>query len=427
LGARRANLPNEILNRSRALAVRALTLWRNRGGFAEKIADRVLAESGASAPDRAFALELFYGVLRNLTLLDFWIAQLRAGSVEKQARDLLRLGLFQVLLLDTPPHAAVFETVKLARQHTRGLINAILRGALRERSRLTYLAKSQPPHVRWSEPQFLVENWSRRFGVEETLELCKWNNEPAPIYARINRLKTSAAAFLERYPSTQLLPESENFVALSNLAPAATSGDCYVQDPSTAIACELLRPKPAESVLDACAAPGGKTSYLAELMSNQGLLIAADRDEARLDRLRGNLRRLEVTNVRALVCDWTDENSVRATGLPERSFDKILIDAPCTNTGVMRRRIDVRWRLRPDDLVRMPRQQLAILRSVARFLKPGGSLVYSSCSLESEENKELVQKFLENTPDFSLTSQEESLPFRDRKDGAFAARLESSP
>ena len=370
--------------------------------------------------------ELFYGVLRNLTLLDFWIAQLRPAKIEAEGRDLLRLGLYQVMLLKTSPHAAVFETVQVAPARSRKLVNAVLRRALREEEPLRQAALRQPPHVQWSEPEFLLEKWSRQFGAETALALCHWNNRPAPVYARINRLKISVPDFMERYPAACLLPGEENFVSFSNPIKAIEEGDCYAQDPSTVIACELLDAAPGEMVLDACAAPGGKTACLAEMMTNQGTLIATDRDPARLIRLRENLVRLGVNNTSVLQCDWRDPVSIERTALAESSFDKILLDAPCTNTGVMRRRVDVRWRLRRGDFKRMAAQQLEILRGVARFLRPGGSLVYSTCSLEPEENRNVVERFLKEHGEFRLTNEKESLPFHEHFDGAYAALLSCS-
>jgi 16S rRNA (cytosine967-C5)-methyltransferase len=186
----------------------------------------------------------------------------------------------------------------------------------------------------------------------------------------------------------------------------------------------MLRPVPGDTVLDACAAPGGKAAYLAEMMENQGTLVVVDQDESRLQRLRDNFVRLGVTNARAVRCDWLDPKSIGAAAFAPHFFDKILLDAPCTNTGVMRRRVDVRWRLRPDDFARMQQKQLAILRVVAPLLRAGGSLVYSTCSLEREENEQVVEMFLRERPDFRLTNREQTLPFRDSIDGAFAARLE---
>ena len=417
-------MPNDAANLARLFALRALTRWRTSREFAEKIAERTFASLLSGGADRAFALELFYGVLRHLSLLDFWIGLLRTERIETGARDILRLGLYQIMLLQTAAHAAVFETVELAPPRLRNLINAVLRRAVREQTSLTTAAEAQPVHVRFSEPEFLVGKWRQQFGEEAALELCRWNNRPPPVYARINRLKTTVPEFLRQHGGSHFLAGRENFIGLSEPVSAAQSGDCYLQDPSTALACELLRPLPGERVLDACAAPGGKTAYLAEMMSNQGLLTAADRDEQRLARLRGNLARLNVTNTRTIICDWTNETSIRAAQLEKDSFDRILVDAPCTNTGVMRRRVDVRWRLQPEDFARMAQIQLAILRAVAPLLRPGGSLVYSTCSLEQEENEAVAVAFSRQQGDFRPTKEEKMLPFREGFDGAYAARLQ---
>jgi len=405
---------------ARALALAALTRWRQGNEFADRIVAEIFDLSALRPPDRAFALELFYGVLRNLTLLDFWIRELRPARVDPAARDILRLGLYQTLLIATAAHAAVYETVQLAPPRKRALINAILRRALREKAALTNLAETLPPPTRFSLPEFLFAKWSRQFGEVEALELCRWNNHPPPVYARINLLRTTAAEFLQRHQGSVLFRGSSNFVCLPDAAAALQEGDCYVQDPSTAHACELLRPRAGENVLDACAAPGGKAAYLAEMMQNGGTLVVADQNETRLERLHENLVRLGVRNTRMVRCDWTAD----ASAFAEKSFDRILVDAPCTNTGVMRRRVDLRWRLQPVDFVRMPRQQLAILQAVAPLLKPRGSLVYSTCSLEAEENDEVVAAFLHQHPAFRLTNRFESRPFCDAIDGAFAARLE---
>jgi 16S rRNA (cytosine967-C5)-methyltransferase len=407
----------------RALALLCLDRWRNGTEFADKIVADAFASSSLAAADRAFALELFYGVLRNLSVLDFWIGQLRPASLDPSARDLLRLGLYQILIIEVAAHAAVYETVALAKPRARPLINAVLRRAVREKAALTTLANEQPAAVRFSLPEFLFSKWSAQFGEAAALHLSELNNRPPAIYARINQLRISPAEFVQRYEGSSLLPGRTNFVGLADPTAALQSGDCYVQDPSTAIACELLRPQPGENVLDACAAPGGKGAYLAEMMQNEGTVVLVDSSESRLERLGRNLVSLGVTNARILRCDWTDKDSVQASGLRERSFDRILIDAPCSNTGVIRRRVDVRWRLQPRDFSRMPRQQLAIVEAVAPLLKPGGSLVYSTCSLEPEENETLVAAFLRQHAAFRRTGEQISLPFRDGFDGAYAARL----
>ncbi|MGI9087687.1 MAG: 16S rRNA (cytosine(967)-C(5))-methyltransferase RsmB [Chthoniobacterales bacterium] len=408
---------------ARRVALAALAEWRRGQRFADVILQERLAGNSLGGSDRGFALELFYGILRNLSLLDFWIAQLRPDSLDPDSQDLLRLGFYQVFILRTPTHAAVFETVALAGGKNRGLINGILRSALRRFDELEANAAKQPSAIRFSHPPFLVERWTEQFGAEAALALCAWNNQPAPLYARVNRLRNSVTDFSARHPEAEGLPERENFLRLATLPNESVArGQCYLQDPSTAIACELLAPQPGESVLDACAAPGGKSGFLAELMQNRGTLSACDRDPGRAATLRQNLENLGATCARAVVQDWRT-----GTELPRNSFDRILVDAPCSNTGVMRRRVDVRWRLRAEDFVRMPNEQLSILRTVIPLLKSGGVLVYSTCSLEREENEAVVGALLETAPFLKLTAQKSVLPFRDQFDGAFAARLERVP
>ena len=408
---------------ARQTALAALRLWRREKRFADSIISGLLAKTGLAASDRAFALDMFYGVLRNLTLLDFWIDCLRASHIEINVRDTLRLGLYQVFLLKTPEHAAVYETVAIAPQKQRSIINAILRTATRQKNELLAQAEAQPLFVRTSHPQFLVERWQQRFGAEYTEKLCKWNNRPAPVYGRINRIKTDTESFLKLYPDLRPLPDNPDFVEFNSLpTDALDSGHCYIQDPSTAIACQLLDPKPGERILDACAAPGGKTAYLAQLMQNRGVIIACDRDRERLQILKDNVRRLGATTVRAVRHDWT-RNHLPEEILSIAPFDRVLLDAPCTNTGVVRRRIDVRWRLRPEDFSRMSNEQLIISRAVLGLLKPGGILVYSTCSLEREENEQVVRRLLAEVPGLSLKKETDSLPFRDNFDGAFAAKL----
>jgi len=404
---------------SRAVAVAALAEWRRGRKFADAILNERLRSCELPAADRAFATELFYGVLRNISLLDFWIGELRSAHLDHASRDLLRLGLYQLLLLEIPEHAAIYETVELASRRNRPLVNAVLRNALRQKANLQHEADGQGLSVRESHPQFLIDRWTKNFGAKETEALCEWNNRPAPIYARINRLKISEADFLSQYSEAEEVASLENFVRLKSIPEAAlAAGHCYIQDPSTAMACRLLDPQPGDRVLDACAAPGGKTGYLAELMKNNGFILACDRDQRRVGTLRDNLERLGVTIARTVQHDWLKDR------LKEESrFDRILIDAPCSNTGVMRRRIDVRWRLTPNDFKRMAAEQLCVLRATVPLLKPGGILVYSTCSLEPEENEQVVAQIMSEFPFLKLEEEKSILPFRDSFDGAYAARF----
>ena len=408
---------------ARQIALKALRLWRREKHFADSIISGLLAKAELGRSDRAFAFELFYGVLRNLTLLDFWIGWLRASRVDSDLRDILRLGLYQLLLLKTAEHAAVHETVELTPKRQRSIINAMLRTATRQRNDLLARTAAQPLFVRMSHPQFLVECWQRYFGVEQAEKLCEWNNLPARVYARINLLRIDRTEFLRAYPESRPLSEHPNFVEVGSLPPAALErGHCYIQDPSTTIACDLLNPKPGERILDACAAPGGKTGYVAQLMENLGTIVACDRDPERLKILKENMARLGMGIVHILRHDWSHglvSSEITSSG----PFDRILIDAPCANTGVMRRRVDLRWRLRRTDFDRMPRRQIEIVRALIPLLKPKGILVYSTCSLEPEENEEVVRRILDSSPAVHLVEEKRSLPFRDGFDGAFAAKL----
>src|SRR6266498_2655503 len=275
---------------ARETALAALRLWRKEKRFADSIISGLLANADLTPSDRAFALELFYGVLRNLTLLDFWIACLRVSRVDADLRDILRLGLYQLFFLQTAEHAAVHETVELGSKRQRPIINAMLRTATRRRSELRASANAQPLFVRMSHPQFLVERWQQHFGVEHAEELCKWNNLPAPVFGRINQLRIRREEFLRLYSGAPPLTANPEFVEFDVLPTGAVRrGHCYIQDPSTAIACQILNVRTGEKVLDACAAPGGKTGYIAQLMENRGTIIACDRDPGRLQMLKENM------------------------------------------------------------------------------------------------------------------------------------------
>jgi 16S rRNA (cytosine967-C5)-methyltransferase len=404
---------------ARQLTLRALLEWEKGRSFSDEILHTLFERQRLSPLDRAFAMETFFGTLRNLTRLDFLIDRLREGALDAATRAVLRLGLYQIFHMRTAAHAAVNETVELGGA-ARGLINAVLRRALREKDALDAALDAAPLSIRTSHPEFLIERWSAAFGADATQRLCAWNNLPAEVHVRANCLKVTAGELLRATPEAEPSPAHPLMLKVPHLPFAwIAHGLCYVQDPSTLLACDLLDPQPGERILDACAAPGGKTTYLAQLMQNEGEIIACDLYESRVARLRENLDRLGVTNTRAIVHDC-----MRAgPPLQPASFDRILIDAPCSNTGVIRRRVDVRWRLTDEDFLRMPAQQLALIRRCAPLLKPGGTLVYSTCSLEAEENDQLVERIASELPELRFIESRRTLPFVDDVDGAFAAKF----
>lgn len=401
----------------RATALHILRIWKPEGVFAEDLVERETVRARQSGRDRAMVQALVFAVLRHRALLDWWIDHLRSGSLENSVRDLLRLGLAGAILLDHAPHAAVNECVNLAGR-ARGLVNALLRRALRERAELQALRESAPLHVRHSLPEFLAARWEKRFGAADADRLGTLSCEPSAIFVRANALREGAAEKIAALPGAQPVPGHPDFFTVPDLPrEALTAGLCYAQDPSTALAPRLLSPQPGTRVLDACAAPGGKCALLAALMQGRGEIIATDSAAPRLQTLTENMTRMNVTCAQPLVHDWA-----RSTAdIPP--FDAILADVPCSNTGVLRRRVDVRWRLKPEWMREVAALQKKILHHLLPTLKPGGTLVYSTCSIEPEENAEIVSTVLATHPGFRLEKDQTLLPHRDAVDGAYAARI----
>jgi 16S rRNA (cytosine967-C5)-methyltransferase len=405
---------------ARTACLRALLEWEKGRAFSDEILHETLESVALGPLDRAFLMEIFFGILRNLSRLDFLVAQLREGDLDLQTREILRIGLYQIFHMRTPAHAAVNETVALATR-TRGLVNAVLRRALREKSALERKLETADEATRLSHPQFLIDRWRNNFGAAATEALCQWNNVPPDVHVRANGLKVTVGELLRTAAEATPSPAHPRAIKVRQLPFTwIMHGLCYVQDPSTLIACDLLAPQPGELVLDACAAPGGKTTYLAELMQNQGRIVATDLFESRVTRLRENLARLGVS-----IAEPLEHDAMQSGGVLDGTmmFDRILVDAPCSNTGVIRRRVDVRWRLTEEDFIRMPAQQLALLRRTAARLRPGGSLVYSTCSLEPEENENVVGEIVRQMPELALVETRRALPFLDGIDGAFAAKF----
>lgn len=393
----------------RGLALDVLGEWAAGDRFAADLLDRAQRECGVMGSDAAFLRDIVLTTLRNLSLLDHWVAVLTENKhLDHRSRWGLRIGLCQLLILKVSEHAAVNETVA-ATGRARSLINAVLRRACRESAELLAGTADLPLETRTSHPKWLVEHWIAIFGPEKTAALCAWNQQPAPMCARINRLHPEKTAAPNDFIVCESLPRED-----------LAEGKVYMQDPSTALAPRLLAPERDQRVLDACAAPGGKTALLAQLMENTGEIIACDVSPGRLRRLDGNLQRLHVTNARIEQHDWSAET---IPPFAKDGFDRILLDVPCSNTGVMRRRVDVRWRLQAETITEQTDAQERLLRNTLRVLKPGGILVYSTCSIEPAENEQLVTRVLESTPGYELVTANRSFPPDDQIDGAFAAAI----
>ena len=432
--------PLNVLNEQnpRQIAARVLSQRLNNGQFTENLLETALATARLSPADRGLCHELVCGVVRWQATLDRLIARKTTPGREPRPAlvNLLRLGLYQIFWLDRiPPHAAVHETVEQAKRSgyvsQSGFINAILRAYLREFDEVKKILadmKISQPALGWSHPEWLVERWRKHFGDEKTRALLEWNNTPPKTFARVNTLKTDAAKLIERWreenveydfctrdwTGENLAFELKSHPPLNSLG-SFRAGGFYIQDPSTLLAPALLDAKPGETILDLCAAPGGKATFIAQQMNNDGKIVAHDSFADRLKLIRENCTRLGVTCA-----------EVTATfNFQPATFDRVLVDAPCSNTGVMRRRVDLRWLIQPTEIERLRTTQLTLLKQAATVLKPGGVIVYSTCSLEPEENSEVVKEFLAANPNFKLETERQLLPFADGVDGAYVARLKN--
>ena len=421
--------------------MRVLQRRREHEEYVERLLEQELSRAKLSPPDRALCQELVYGIVRWQKTLDWLIARKTAAGRTQNLtlQILLQLGLYQLFWLQKiPDHAAVNETVEIGKQFgfgpQAGFLNAILRGYTREREvtkKLLADIKTEKLALGFSHPEWLVERWQTRFGAEKTVRLLEWNNTPPTTFARVNTLKTDAEKLVERWreenveyefrrfdwTGENLIFELRSHPPLGTL-PSFQEGLFYVQDPSTLLSVQELNPQPGETILDLCSAPGGKTTFIAQRMENRGSIVAQDSDAARLKLVQENCVRLGVTCVETMA--QGDNLKSKIAGL---KFDKILVDAPCSNSGVLRRRVDLRWRIRIEEISRLQKMQLDILRGAMPRLKPGGVLVYSTCSLEPEENSEVIKSFLAENSNFKLEAERQLLPFADGVDGAFVARL----
>ena len=378
---------------SRRTAAFAVVRW-----LATKDFPATLLPEGA---DRAFVQDLVYIVIRRLRPLRKVLGALVTKWPKGELEALLYVGAAQVLYMDeVPDFAAVNETVEAAKQcdnkSVAKVVNAVLRNLIRRREEFEQMIAAAPLEERESFPTALVRRWTARFGAENAAKLCAWHNEPA---------------------ETFLARKDGSFVALERgkkvtEVPGFAEGGFIVQDPGTALAVELVDAQPGEAILDACAAPGGKTIQLAWRGAK---VTACEVNPKRRRKLEENLKRV---GVEVEVADALDSCRLQSI-----AFGKVLVDAPCSNTGVLRRRPDARWNWSVEKLEALVKLQAEILDQVEPLVAPGGTLVYSTCSNEPEENLEQVNAFLVRHPDFKLDVTRESVPFESGHDGAFAARF----
>ncbi len=411
---------------SRATAIRIIARWLQTGAFPGRLLETVEF-------DRAFVTELVYGVARWRRQLDWMVRIYAAHPPVPEVAAALFVGLYQALhLTDVAEYAAVSETVAAVKAGGQpgaaGFVNALLRRALRERADLEARLARQPPGVRLSHPDCLLQRWSANYTPAMAERIAEWNNRRADVTVTANDLKITDNAFQAALQEKNVLARADTVagkkfftikrgVAVPEL-PGFDTGWFLAADPAVANAVDLLRAQPGLRVLDACAAPGGKTALLAGRMEGQGVLQAWEPQNERRARMSDNLRRLGLDRFVELL-------PVNALHPPAEigQFDRILLDVPCSNTGVIRHKPDVRWHFDEARLQKLLRLQAALLSRLAGLLAPGGRLVYSTCSLEPEENGDLLRKWLAGQPQFALCGERRNLPPESGMDGFYAGAL----
>ena len=390
--------------------------------------------------DRALATRLAYGTVQRRGTLDYLIERLAerpVGRLDAPVLAALRLGLYELLYLSgAPDRAIVADAVELAKAgggHGHGLVNAVLRRAAREGSAalLGTLDDATPERaaVMHSHPLWVARLWWEQLGADAARALMAYDNEPGEVALRANALvadaRTVARGLREASVAFHADPELAEALVLkgpfdAHDSPLWRSGAIVAQSRAAMRVSRTLAPLPGERVLDLCAAPGGKTTHLAALMGGDGDVVAVERNERRAEELRVTARRLRADNVRV---ELGDAARRRADG---EEFDRVLVDPPCTGLGTLQARADLRWRVTPDDVPRLARVQATILDAGAQALRPGGVLVYSTCTISPTENEHVIASFLDSHADFSHEQTVTTLPHRDRTAGFFIARLRRS-
>ncbi len=440
---------------TRQLAVQILDRIENEGAFAEPLLDTCLTACLQNdGKNRRLVTQMVFGTLRMRGYLDWIIIHLYRGDFTVMAeglKNILRTALYQLFFLDrVPSYAAVNEAVNMTEIRFRGrggLVNAILRNAIRRKDNLPLPDRGQdlPLYVAvvHSHPRWLVEKWLTLFGEEETIRLCAADNMTPPVTLRVNTRKGSREEILAEMQAEGIEVTASGYspdglrITRSELPVRYLrwfeERKIQIQDEGSQLISRFLDPQPVDNILDLCAGSGGKTTHLAALMGDVGRIVALDNQEKKLASLREMAIRMGISRIETLVRDGRD---LPLKDMAER-FDRVLVDAPCTGVGTLRRNPEIKWRLAPEDIAQTVALQKDLLESAARYLKKGGILVYSTCSLLPEENEENIRAFLirhqefrQNTPTGIIAPDcldpngcLKTLPHRHDMDGFFAARL----
>ena len=402
----------------RLLAVKALSDINRNGAYANIKLQEYLQKYHLSDLDRRFFTELVYGVIRRKNYLDAIIVHFAKRPLKKLSSmvvEILRLGIYQIIYMDkVPESAAVNESVKLAKKLTRGLsgfVNAVLRSVLRECDSISIgeLAKSEAEEISfiYNQPLWLVNLWMNEIGKDKTVDLCAWFNEQPRLTARINTVKVSIEDCIKELQNLGWTIEQDKDIPevvyinshqghLEKAKPVI-EGHITFMDKASMLVAHVVDPQPGDRILDCCAAPGGKSMHMASLMNNTGAIMSCDIYDHKLDLMNQNAERLGVSIVstklqdgRYLPDNWKEQ------------FDRVLVDAPCSGLGILQKKLDMRWRKTEDLLNELPPLQLEILEKASEMVKVNGYLVYSTCTINSGENEDVLEKFLATHKNFVI-------------------------
>lgn len=404
---------------AREVALDVLTAVEQDKAYSNLLLNQALQKHHLERADAGLATEIVYGTIQRLNTIDYYLGTLVSkglGKLQPWVRSLLRLSFYQLHYLDrVPDHAVVSEAVNIAKRRGHsgifGMVNAVLRNAIRRKDQWQLpqeLPLAERIALQHSHPIWLVERWLRQLGAERTERICEANNVPPHVSIRTNPLKNSREELL------RLLEESGHVdAAPSPLAPAGVivngggnmaltpgyaEGLFTIQDESSMLVAEALAPAAGMTVLDCCAAPGGKTTHIAELMGDEGVINACDIHEHKKQLIDAAATRLNLSSIRTMVADARELSKE----FDAESFDRILLDAPCSGFGVIRRKPDLKWVKSEAEIKAIIKIQRELLEEVNTLLRPGGTLIYSTCTIEKEENEGNVMNFLQKHPEFEL-------------------------
>lgn len=410
--------PSVKVNTPREIALELLIELEERHSYSNLLLHKYLKDRLLGPQDSAFVTELFYGTIQRKNTLDYVLNRFVSKGLDQLNNwvlQLLRLSLYQIGYMDRiPDHAAVNEAVRIAKRRGHrgisGMVNGVLRNILRTTDAFAIdeeLPAAQKIALRSSHPDWLIQRWIKQYGEDLAIQMAESNNIPPALSLRVNPTRESRETVLRKLleqgyqaHASHIHPQGIVVDRGGNLAqhPLFSEGAFSIQDESSMLVAEAVRPEAGMTVLDCCAAPGGKTTHMAEKMNNQGRVLANDIHPHKQQLIQQQAERLGLSCIETMVGDAADLKE-RLAG---QSFDRILLDAPCSGLGVIRRKPDMKWTKFPKHFKALPDLQLHLLHQVASLLKKEGILVYSTCTVEPNENQEVIYKFLAEHPDFTL-------------------------